>query len=318
MADISYPKTLTQFNGQFSTEEDCLKYLAQLRWPDGFKCPKCMFSDAWLTKRRLMHCASCGHQTSVTAGTLFHKTRSPLQLWFHAFWWVMAQKNGASALGLQRILGLGSYETAWMWLHKLRRAMVVPGREQLNGEVEVDETFIGGPEKGGQGRHVGKKVLINVAAEIRGSAIGRIRLECIPDSSAESLKTFVQNVVTPGSTVVTDGLLAYHGLSEAGYIHQPRVISGSGHAAHTLLPRVHRVAALLKRWLLGTHQGRVDRAHLPYYLDEFTFRFNRRTSSHRGLLFYRLLQQAVVVEPVPYNKLTRGGGIHKPQDMGTA
>jgi len=194
MADILYPKTLTQFNSLFSTEQDCLKYLVQLRWPAGFKCPKCTSPNAWLTKRSLMHCADCGHQTSITAGTLFHKTRSPLQLWFHAIWWVMTQKNGASALGLQRILGLGSYETAWMWLHKLRRAMVVLGREQLNGEVEVDETFVGGSAKGGQGRHVGKKALINVAAEIRGTAIGRIRLQCIPNSSAESLITFVKEV----------------------------------------------------------------------------------------------------------------------------
>lgn len=303
MSEITYPRTLTAFNSQFYTEDDCRKYLAQLRWPTGFKCPKCASSDAWLTKRGTMHCVSCGHQTSVTAGTIFHKSRSPLQLWFHAIWWVTAQKNGASALGLQRILGLGSYETAWTWLHKLRRAMVVSGRDQLNGQVEVDETFVGGPEKRGQGRHIGGKMLVIIAAEIRGNAIGRIRLQCIKNSSAESLIDFVKNVVIPGSTVVTDGLLAYHRLTDAGYIHQPRVVSGSGKAAHTLLPRVHRIAALLKRWLLGTHQGRFDRAHFQYYLDEFTFRFNRRTSNHRGLLFYRLLQQAVVVEPIPYSKL---------------
>lgn len=318
MSEIPYPKTLTEFNSQFSTEEACRQYLAQLRWPSGFKCPKCVSSNAWLTKRGVMHCTSCGHQTSITAGTLFHRSRSPLQLWFHAIWWITAQKNGASALGLQRILGLGSYETAWTWLHKLRRAMVIPGREQLNDEVEIDETFVGGPGNKGKGNYAGEKMIVIIAAEIRGNAIGRIRLRCIEDTSAESLITFVKDVVAPGATVVTDGLLAYrHGLIDAGYIHQPRVVSNSGKAAHTLLPRVHRIASLLKRWILGTHQGRADRAHLPYYLDEFTFRFNRRTSDHRGLLFYRLLQQAVALEPVPYNKITGGRGIHKLQDVGT-
>jgi transposase-like protein len=193
-----------------------------------------------------------------------------------------AQKNGASALGLQRILGLGSYETAWTWLHKLRRAMVRPGRERLAGQVEVDETFVGGAEEGGGRRHVGKKALVAIAVEIRGTAIGRIRLQRIRDSSAASLLPFVRQAVTPGSRVVTDGLQSYRGLAAAGYVHERKVIQGSGETPNALLPRVHRVASLLKRWLLGTHQGRPDRAHLPYYLDEFTFRFNRRTARHRG------------------------------------
>ena len=249
-----------------------------------------------------MNC-ECGHQTSVTAGTIFHRTRKPLRLWFQVMWWVTGQKNGASALGLQRILGLGSYQTAWTWLHKLRRAMVRPGRDRLTREVEVDETFVGGVEQSGGRRHVGKKALVAVAAEIRGKAIGRIRLQRVRDSSANSLVGFVKAAVEPGSVVVTDGWPSYLDLPGAGYIHRPRVVKGSGKAADTLLPRVHRVASLLKRWLLGTHQGRVERKHLPYYLDEFTFRFNRRTSRSRGSLFYRLAQQAVAAPPVPYQRL---------------
>lgn len=257
-----------------------------------------------------MHCKDCGHQVSITAGTIFHGTRSPLRLWFQAMWWVTTQKNGASALGLQRVLGLGSYETAWTWLHKLRRAMVRPSRGQLSGEVEVDETFVGGVEEGGGRRHVGKKALVVVAAEIRGRATGRIRLGCVPDSSAASILPFVRQSVVPGSVVVTDGLQPYRVLPAAGYVHRRKVVRGSGDNPDALLPRVHRVASLLKRWLLGTHQGRVERAHLPYYLDEFTFRFNRRTSRHRGKLFYRLVEQAVQVAPVPFSKLITPGGHH--------
>ena len=306
MPEAEYPRTLGEFDRRFATEDGCRQYLVGVRWPAGFRCPRCRLDNAWLTKRGLMHCKGCGHQASITAGTIFHGTRSSLRLWFQAMWWVTAQKNGASALGLQRILGLGSYETAWTWLHKFRRAMVRPGRDRLSGDVEVDETFVGGVEEGGGRRHVGKKALIAVAVEIRGTALGRIRLQRIRDSSAESLLPFVRDAVTPGSRVITDGWPSYLGVTDAGYIHKRLVIRGGGEAATTVLPRVHRVASLLKRWLLGTHQGRPERAHLPYYLDEFTFRFNRRASRHRGLLFYRLLQQAVAVDPVPYRRLIGG------------
>ncbi len=185
--------------------------------------------------------------------------------------------------------------------------MVRPGRARLAGQVEVDETFVGGAEEGGGRRHVGKKALVAIAVEVRGTAIGRIRLQRIRDSSAASLLPFVRQAVPPGSRVVTDGLQSYRGLAAAGYVHERKVIQGSGETPDALLPRVHRVASLLKRWLLGTHQGRPARAHLPYYLDEFTFRFNRRTARHRGLLFYRLLQQAVAVDsPIPYARLIGG------------
>lgn len=315
MFEGDYPRTLTEFDRWFSSDAACREYLVRLRWPEGFRCVACGSADAWLTKRALMHCKACDRQTSITAGTIFHKTRKPLRLWFQVMWWVTGQKTGASALGLQRILGLGSYQTAWAWLHKLRRAMVRPGRDQLSGEVEVDEIFVGGVEEGGGRRHVGKKALVAVAAEVKGTAIGRIRLSCVRDSSAESLVPFVQQAVAPGSVVITDGLPSYLGLQRAGYVHRQRVIKGSGEHADTLLPRVHRVASLLKRWLLGTHQGRVERTHLPYCLDEFVFRFNRRTSRSRGLLFYRLAQQAVALGPVPYARLVGGTGA-KPQPVG--
>jgi transposase-like protein len=310
MEKPEYPGTLAEFDRWFATEDACRAYLAKVRWRAGFECPVCGAVAPWLTKRGLAVCRSCGYQSSPTAGTIFHGTRSPLRTWFQAMWWVTAQKNGASALGLKRVLGLGSYETAWTWLHKMRRAMVRPGRDKLSGAVEVDETFVGGVEEGGGRRHVGKKALVVVAAEVRGRAIGRIRLGCVRDSSAASLMPFIGEAVAPGTAVITDGLQTYRALPDLGYGHERRVVRGSSDNPDALLPRVHRVASLLKRWLLGTHQGAVERFQLPYYLDEFTFRFNRRTSRKRGLLFYRLLQQALAVDPAPYASIVGGRTEH--------
>lgn len=230
----------------------------------------------------------------------------PLRLWFRAIWLVVNQKSGVSALGLQRALGLGSYRTAWVCLHKLRRAMVRPGREQLTGKVEIDETVVGGREKGGGGRHLGKKALVMVAAEVRGEGIGRIRLETIPDASKEHLFAFIREMVAPGATVITDGLPVYGGLPDLGYRHEPRIPKSGPEEANKLLPRVHRVAALLKRWLMGIHHGSHSKLQLDHYLTEFTFRFNRRTSEKRGMLFYRLLQQAMAIEPVPVESIKKG------------
>jgi transposase-like protein len=200
-------------------------------------------------------------------------------------WWVTSQKNGASALGLQRILGLGSYKTAWSWLHKLRRAMVRPGRDRLSGRVEVDETYLGGREKGLDGRQTQDKALIVVAAQEDGKGIGRIRLQRVSDASAESLLPFVETSVEPGSVVHTDGWEPYRGLPQRGYVHEVTILRRQKQPASDLLPRVHRVVSLLKRWLLGTHQGAVSHKHLDYYLDEFTFRFNRRTSQGQRALY---------------------------------
>lgn len=305
-----YPTTLLAFEQRFVTEEACRAYLFALRWPRGFVCPRCGGGQAWATVHHRWVCAACRHQTTVTAGTIFQDTRQPLRLWFRAMWHVTSQKNGASALGLQRVLGLGHYLTAWSWLHKLRRAMVRPGRDRLGGAVEVDETYVGGMAEGPRGRGSRKKALVAVAAEKDGEGIGRIRLARIANASAQSLRAFVEASVTPGSGVQTDGWEAYGELPAWGYRHTASVLRGQGpDTATRLLPRVHRVAALLKRWLLGTHQGAVRPDHLDYYLDEFTFRFNRRTSASRGKLFYRLVQQAVEVPPAPYKQL-KGGNLN--------
>jgi transposase-like protein len=301
MAD--YPRDLMEFEAQFSSEQACRDYLFALRWPDGFRCPRCGHGESWPVRSVLFQCAACGRQTSLTAGTIFQDTRKPLRLWFRAVWWLTSQKTGTSALGLQRVLGLGSYQTAWVWLHKLRRAMVRPGRDRLAGRVEVDETYIGRAEKGVRGRQTHRKPLIAMACEEQGEGIGRIRLRHVKDASAESLMPFLREAVERGSVVHTDGWLGYEPLEAAGFIHEVTFLEGHEKTASEVFPRVHRVASLLKRWLLGTHQGAVSEEHLDYYLDEFTFRFNRRQSRSRGLLFRRLLEQAVEVEPLPYRSL---------------
>ena len=215
-------------------------------------------------------------------------------------WFVTSEKIGISALGLQRQLGFKRYDTVWTWLHKLRRAMVRPGRDQLSGRVEVDETYVGGVEKGVHGRQTESKSIVVIAAQEDGHGMGRIRLKRIPDVSGHTLLRFLKEAVVLGSTVHTDGWEGYGKVGSAGYTHEVSTIARSDRLAHELLPRVHRVAALLKRWWLGTHQGAIRSKHLDYYLDEFTFRFNRRSSRYRGKLFYRLMQQAVQVGPVSW------------------
>ncbi len=300
-----YPRTLSEFEARFSKEEACLDYLFQLRFPDGYLCPQCGHTKGWRVRLTLIECASCSYQTSMTAGTIFHRTRKPLTMWFRLIWWVTSLKTGVSALGMQRVLGLTSYETAWTWLHKLRRAMVRPGRDLLFGRVEVDETYLGASEEGLRGRKMEEKALIVIAAQENGKAIGRIRMRRIQDASANSLETFIEESIEPGSVVHTDGWEGYAGLKEKGYHHDVTVLAKHKESALGLLPRVHQVVGLLKTWLAGTLHGAVSHEHLDYYLDEFTFRFNRRTSKSRGKLFYRLVQQAVHVDPVPYKAMVK-------------
>jgi transposase-like protein len=301
-----YPRTFRELEAWFPDELACLDYLARLRWPGGFVCPRCAATEAWQLSRGLWRCASCRRETSVTAGTIFAGTRLPLMTWFAAVWYITNQKLGVSALGLQRALGLGSYETAWAMLHKLRRAMVRPGRDRLSGEVELDESYVGGVASGKRGRGAAKKVVAAIAAEKRGGGIGRVRLARIPNIEAVSLEAFVEEAIEPGAVVLTDGYGGYNGIGACGYTHVPTAISDIGDPAHVVMPRVHLVASLLKRWLLGTHQGAVRPQHLGDYLNEFTFRFNRRGSSYRGLLFYRLLEHAVQVQHVPLAAIVGG------------
>ena len=295
-----YPRTLLELEQRFSDEAKCRDYLFALRWPQGFVCPICG-AGGLAIRRDLWRCLQCGRETSVAAGTIFQDSKLPLAVWFRAMWQVVSQKNGVSALSLQRALGLGNYKTAWSLLHKLRRAMVRPGRDRLRGVVEVDEAYWGAEESGVRGRQSVSKALIIVAAQADGKGIGRIRLRHIPDTNRTTLHGFIVESIEAGSTVVSDGLQAYRELE--GYVHDRQIQKHQPSDAEHLLPRVHRVISLLKRWLLGTHQGAIAHEYLQDYLDEFTFRFNRRKSASRGKLFFRLAQQAVQVSPVPFDSL---------------
>jgi len=302
-----YPRSVGEFQAWFRTDGDCLDYLEWLRWPTGFTCPGCGHAGWRLGDGRFM-CSGCGKRTSVTAGTIFDRTRTPLTVWFTACWLFATGKDGISALSLKRTLEIGSYQTAWAMLHRLRSVLVRPGRDRLVGSVEVDETYFGGLEPGlPGGRARGKKVLVGIAVEVREpKGFGRCRMRPVDDMSANSLHPFVAAHVEPGSRVITDAWMGYHGLHKLGYTHEPRsqrAVRGRGEDPGQLLPGAHRVASLAKRWLLGTHQGSFDPAHLAKYLDEFVFRFNRRHSRSRGMVFYRLLELAVAHAPVRYQRL---------------
>jgi len=293
-----YPLTVIEFADMFPTDQACFEYLCLVKWPDGFACPHCDGQASWKMAKHVLRCKSCHKDVSVTADTVFQDLRKPLRLIFFAMWQIVSQKNGVSALSLQQNLGLGSYQTAWLWLHKLRRAMVRPGRDKLSGNVEVDETLVGGRVSGKRGRGAEHKTLVLVAVEWNDNQMGRIRLKPISHASRVVLHQAITELVEPGSTVITDGWRGYSKLGSIGYDHivTPHAEIEPGDDP---TPLVHRVASLLKRWLLGTHQGGQQIEYLPYYLDEYTFRFNRRSSTSRGKLFYRLVQQALLVDPAP-------------------
>lgn len=290
----------------FPDEEACVLYLEKLRWPNGFVCPSCSIpGNPWRQSRHRLVCPNCRSQATVTAGTIFDKTRTPLTTWFDAAWHLTTAKNGMSATTLERTIGT-SYRVAWTMLQRFRVAMVRGDREKLSGIVEVDETMVGGVEQGGKRGRGASKGIVAVAVETKEKqGFGRVRMRLVPDASGESLRPFVRDSVAAGSTIHTDGWRGYNGLSKH-YIHQRTVLSSSEEPAHVAMPGVHRVASLLKRWLLGTHQGAITMMHLQGYLEEFTFRFNRRTSNNRGLLFKRLLEQAVVTGPVTEADVTNG------------
>lgn len=306
IAGIDYPRNFNEFSKFFADEALCRSYIVKLRWPDGYQCRQCDSKEPpWITSRGYLHCRECEAELSVTADTIFERTRNPLKTWFLTMWFVTSQKDGASALGLQRVLGWGTYKTAWTWLHKLRRAMVCPGRARLKDYVEVDETYIGGTESSGKkGRGAAKKEIVAIAIEVHfPKGFGRVRMRRISDVSSSSLIPFVCDFIEPSTVVLTDGWCGYNDLPKHGYIHKKKILSNTGDPAHVAMPGVHRISSLLKRWLLSTHQGAVSGKHLDYYLDEYTFRFNRRTSRSRGLLFYRLMEQAVVTVPTSYSNI---------------
>jgi transposase-like protein len=310
-----FPATIIEFQRRFPDEQACREYLFESRWPDGIVCPRCGSGSATVLPRRLLwQCRSCRYQVSVTAGSVLHRTRTPLHLWFWAAYLVTTATPGISSTQLQRQLGLTRYETAWMMLHKLRRGMVNPERAPLTGQVEVDECYVGGHEAGLRGgRQHGAKALVVVAVEVRGTRAGRVRMRVVDDSSADTLCGFVTDCVATGATVRTDGWPAYRRLATLGYGHQPRSQRAhqlAGEDTDEILPHVHRVISNLKTWLQGTHRG-VSKEHLQVYLDEYTFRFNRRRTPMAG--FQTLLGLSSRIEPTTYAEITADGPRTAPQ-----
>ena len=305
LASVDYPGTYQQLLEWFPDDRACVAYLEKLRWPDGFCCPACAGEKYWRTGRSLLMCAACGRKTSVTAGTIFHRTRTPLSTWFAAIWFLTSQKNGISAQGLQRVLGFGSYETAWAWMHKLRRAMVRPERERLTGDVELDQIFVGGRATGRLGASTSKVPIMVAVERGEGQRLGRVRMQVADRPKSSALLDFARATIAEGSTIHTDGTLMFRKLPAHGYRHE-HIAGYKAEDLDTVMPGVHLVSSLLKRWLTGTLHYAASRQHLDYYLDEFTFRFNRRKSAKRGLLFYRLLQQAVDADPHPLKDLIGG------------
>jgi transposase-like protein len=294
---MEYPRDQMEFERTFANEESCIKYLIDVKWPLGYCCSKCNHNEYWLLSRKRLKCKNCNAITTITSNTFFDQSNKPLTLWFRAIWWMIAQKNGVSASGLQSILGIGSYKTAWIWLHKLRTLMVLPNRDKLSGKVEIDETFVGGVAEGKRGRGAENKSLVVIAVEVLPKGTGRVRLQLIPSAEGKYLLKFISDNIEKGATVITDGWSGYAQLGENGYVQikQKQVLASNN---EEMLPNVHRIAALLKRWLLGTHQNYTSQDRIQKYLDEFSFRYNRRKSNSRGLLFHRIIQHAMIRNPI--------------------
>jgi transposase-like protein len=309
MVPTDLPQDLPGFLERFGTDEQCRAYLVRARWPEGFRCSACGHDRAWAHKARLIdECAACGKQHSLLAGTMFEQTKTGLARWFLAIYLVTSSKGGISAMELKRQMGFGSYQTAWSWLHKIRKAMVAPHRTTLSAHVEADETYVGGPRPGQPGRGAGGKIKVVGAVEAgrgqaRGRRLGRLRLAVVPDVSARSLEGFLAAAVARPATVATDGWSGYGGLAAKGYGHEPLNLAASWGDAALRLPAIHLVFGLAKRWLLGTHHGAVSAKHLPAYLDEFVFRFNRRTAKSISHRFARVIEHAVQIRPTPYRML---------------
>src|SRR5918994_3119146 len=303
------PQDLPTFIARFGTDEQCREHLFRARWPDGFRCRACGHGAAWaLGRRNIYECAACGQQHSLLKGTIFEQTKTGLTKWFLAIYLVTSSKGGIAATELQRQMGFGSYQTAWSWLHKIRKAMIRPDRAPLAVRVEADETYVGGARPGRPGRGAAGKTLVAGAVEAgrgkaRGRRLGRLRLALLPDAGAQSLEGFLAANVAQPAAVATDGWSGYADLPAKGYRHEPINLSAAWGDAALRLPAIRLVFGLAKRWLLGTHHGAVGKKHLPAYLDEFVFRFNRRTARSVSHRFARVIEHAVQLPPTTYRDL---------------
>jgi transposase-like protein len=297
-----FPKSEIEFENRFSTERSCYEYLFRKKWPTGFSCCKCNHEAYWISSKNVYICTRCEHQHSLTAGTIMHQTKKPLRLWFKAMWWFTTRKSGVNAINLKDLLGFGSYDTAWHWLQKLRHCTIRKGREKLSGRVEIDEFFIGGQQPGKRGRGANGKTAVIAAVEKEKRKLGRIRLEVIPDCSSDSILSFIDKYIEPGSTVISDGWKGYYPIDKTLYTHV-QVIRSKTADKDSVLPGVHLIASLVKRLMRGTFQCRFDPKYLQNYLDEYVFRFNRRKSRSIGKKFMRIVQQVADSTIITYKNI---------------
>jgi transposase-like protein len=300
-----FPCSQFEFENRFNSEQACRDYLANMKWPDGFYCRNCGHHKYWISARGLYICTRCESPNSLTAGTVMHGTKKPLTYWFKAMWWFTTRKSGVNAINLKDLLGLGSYQTAWLWLHKLRRCTIRQGRERLSGNVEVDEFVVGGQQPGKRGRGANGKTIVVAAVEKENKKLGRIRLQVVPDYSGDVLEQCVTTNVLPGSTITSDGWKGYSFLDDSSYSHN-QVVAAHTTKKESVLPGVHLVASLVKRLILGTFQGRFDPKHLQSYLDEYVFRFNRRKSRNIGKKFMRITEQVTSSTQMTYKQIKAG------------
>jgi transposase-like protein len=302
MITEDFPKNQVEFDKRFSTERTCYEYLCKLKWPDGFSCVECGHSAYWISSKFIYICTRCERQHSLTAGTIMHATKKPITHWFKAMWWFTTRRSGVNAINLKELLGLGSYDTAWTWLQKLRRCTIRNGREKLSGVVEVDDFVLGGQKSGKRGRGAEGKTIVVAAAEKRGYKLGRIRLQVAQDFSSDSLTPFIEQNIEAGSHIITDGWKGYNPIADSNYSHQTVYWSKKADKS-SVLPGVHLIASLVKRIVLGTFQGRFEPKYLQSYLDEYVFRFNRRKSKSVGKKFMRIVQQVVASMKITRNQV---------------
>jgi transposase-like protein len=303
-----YPKNVLDLEDRLHTEAECRKYLYDVRWPDGFRCLRCGASSFWTKTRDRFECTRCHYEASVLSGTIFEGSNLSLRIWLRGIWLLISEKQGVSASSLQRDLGLGSYRTAWLMLHKLRKAMVKVDRNKLSGEVEFDTFYLGGKTKGYKKGAYENKLTLAIAVEVRGKGCGRMRLLALKNLVMETQLEAAETLIESKSLIITDGYTGFLHLNEKGYQHKPYPPSSRLNTepdSDSQLPRVHRVISLIKRWHLGTLQGRMSKKHSDAYLEEFVFRFNRRTSTSRGLLFLRVLENGILLRPTTYEHLIK-------------
>lgn len=299
-----FPKSEIEFDQRFSKISECYDYLFKMKWPEGFVCAQCSHEAYWMSSKNIVICSRCEHNYSLTAGTIMDSSKKPITYWFKAMWWFTSRKSGVNAVNLQDLLGFGSYRTAWYWLQKLRRCTIRKDREKLSGTIEVDEFYIGGQKPGKRGRGSENKTAVAIAVEKEGKRLGRVRLTVIPDCSSGSLKPFIHSNVASGSCVITDGWNGYVSLEESKYNHK-KVFKNKAKDKESVLPGAHLVISLVKRLIRGTHQGRFAPDRLQNYLDEYTFRFNRRKSKNIGKKFMRIIQQVSVSSKVTWKQIKK-------------